>query len=150
MAESSICNSQFAIYIFQFPRLARPVAVEVLDRSRVSPGDLINGNAEYGRDLLALGRAGRPASERDGCDSCVVEAAALGEFRKIDVLVTTKIGDGADHSMDNGAGSGEKARIQQLNKELGRFAGRPYLNRWHAQLELYRIWVAPIISIDQI
>ena len=45
------------------------VAVEVLDRRCVPPGDFVDGDAEDGGDLLALGRAGRPAAERDGRDA---------------------------------------------------------------------------------
>ena len=73
------------------------MAVEVLDRGHVPPGDLIDGDSEHGRNLPALGGAWRPASECDRCDAAVLEAAAFGELGHVNRLLTAQVGNGVGH-----------------------------------------------------
>jgi hypothetical protein len=95
----TICNLHFAI-----SGSSRPVAVQVLDGRFVTPGDLVDGDAEDGGDFLALGGAGCPAAERDGGDAAIVESGPPGQLSDADALFSAEVGDGADHK----AGSGEQ------------------------------------------
>ena len=117
------------------------------------PGDLVDGDAEYGGDFLALGGARRPAAQGDRGDAAVVEAGALGELGHVDVLFATEIGDGAGHENgDAGYGmrdTGEEP-IRATDKGLRRFLGACLHRLLASALKLYRILTASIISIDEI
>ena len=78
-------------------RSAGAVAVEMLDRRGMSPGDFVGANGENSGDLLPLGGTGRPAAERDCSNAADVEATAFGEHFHGDRLFATKISDGAGH-----------------------------------------------------
>ena len=76
--------------------LARPVSVNVLDRRLVAPRDLLAGQTEHCRDLVALVRARRPSAEHDRRDPRLIQPGPFGELcdagpsldaQLIDVLV---------------------------------------------------------------
>ena len=84
------------------------MAVEVLDRCYVSPGNLVDGDFKHGGNFLALEGAWRPAAQGDRSDAVHVEAAAVGEFGDIDRSLSTEFGDGTRHGK-------QQARRLQLN-----------------------------------
>src|SRR5204863_7618111 len=69
------------------------VAVEVLDRCYVSPGNLVDGDFKHSGNFLALEGTWRPAAQGDRRDAALVEAASAGEFGDIDRLRSTAFGD---------------------------------------------------------
>ena len=99
----------------------RSVAVEVLDRSRMSPGDLIWGDTESVGNSSAIGRAGRPAAQGDRSDATFVEAGALGQVGDIDGLFATEIGNGTYHGKGAGCGMLGGKPIRPMDKGLRRF-----------------------------
>lgn len=76
-----------------------PVAVEMLNRRRMAPRDLVAVDAKYVSNLLPLRRAGRPAAQRNRCHARFVEPATAGQFGHADGLIATKIGDGRSHML---------------------------------------------------
>ena len=59
-------------------RSSGSVAVNVLDRGSVAPGDVVARKSEYRRDAVAFLRAGRPAAEQDRQHALLVNLRAVG------------------------------------------------------------------------
>src|SRR5947208_16945576 len=70
-----------------------PLAVEVLDRGLVTPGDLIAREAEDRRDPIALQRARRPPAQYDRRHSLLVHVRALGKLSGVDPALDAELLD---------------------------------------------------------
>ena len=116
--------------------LTRPVAVEMLDRCLVSPGDLFNGDAEDGGDFLSFGRAGCPAAQRDGRDAAVVEAAAPGELGDARLLFLAEVGDSFDHGTRVASDAAKSASGATVGNGLGFGDGLVRTHCWQLYLTI--------------
>jgi hypothetical protein len=130
-------------------RSARTMAVEVLDRCYVSPGNLVDGDLKHGCNFLPFERAWRPAAQGDRGDAALVEAATVGEFGDIDRLLSTEFGDGTRHDKQE-VGRLRLIPSQPAIKKLRFLAIAGQLASWLRLPELYRILGASIIFIDGI
>jgi len=77
--------------------LAGAVAVDVLDRSLVSPGDLVDGYIEDLSNSFTFRGAGSPAAHHNGQDTALLELALCGEFGERDFLLFAEVSDGGAH-----------------------------------------------------
>lgn len=77
--------------------LAGSVAVDVLDRSLVSPGDLVDGDIEDLSNPFAFPRAGSPAAHRNGQYAALLELTLCGEFGDRDFPLFAEVSDGGTH-----------------------------------------------------
>src|SRR5262245_29970053 len=76
------------------PAELRAVAVQVLHRRLVPPGDLVLAQAEGGGDPVALRRARRPAPLDDRPHPPRVQPAPLGELPVVEAVLAAQLRDG--------------------------------------------------------
>jgi hypothetical protein len=72
----------------------------MLNRSLMSPGNVICGNTEDGGNALSLGRCGCPAAEQNCCHPARVEAAPFRQLCQRDLLLFAQILDRGRHDWD--------------------------------------------------
>ena len=87
---------------FAFSESTRSVAVEMLDRRLVPPGDLVDRHAQRGGDFLPLRGAWRPAAEDNRQRATFLQPTALGKLVDVDLLIAAKVGDGLRHGITAG------------------------------------------------
>ena len=73
--------------------LRRPLAVNVLDRRLVAPGELLARQTEDGGNRVAIFRARCPAAHDDRQDALLIDAAPLRKLPDVEALFVTELDD---------------------------------------------------------
>src|SRR5262245_27340687 len=69
----------------------------MLDRRAVAPSNFVECDSKDRRDLLPLGGAGCPATERDGEHAPFLQVCLLGELGHGEGVLLAEVGDAARH-----------------------------------------------------
>jgi hypothetical protein len=69
------------------------VTVDVLNRRRMTPDDLLARQIEDSRNTVTLDRAGRPSAQNDGQHALFIEAGPSREFFGGNLVLLTQFGD---------------------------------------------------------